>query len=114
MVAAQVRLGVVGERLRAVAALEQERLTAGDRGQPVLQPVDLGGHGDRRHALQHGADLRRPRPASGQSGCCAAGRASAVVEALPQGGGQGRQAGQASTGASTDQFTAGQGRPCRR
>ncbi len=45
------------ERLRAVPALEQERLAAGDVGEPGAEPVDLRGHGDRRHALQHGAHL---------------------------------------------------------
>jgi hypothetical protein len=50
-----VRLGVVDEGLGAVAALQQERLSPGDRGELVTQLVDLGGHRDRRHALQHGA-----------------------------------------------------------
>jgi hypothetical protein len=44
--------GRARERLRAVAALEQERLTARDRGQPVLQLVALGGEHQRRQALK--------------------------------------------------------------
>ena len=47
-----VGLGVVDERLRAVAALQQERLTAGDVGQQALEPLDLRGHRHRRNALQ--------------------------------------------------------------
>ena len=50
-------LGVVGEGLRAVAALQQERLAPRDGGQLGLQPVDLGGHGDRRDVLEHRADV---------------------------------------------------------
>ena len=55
-----MRFGVVDERLRAVAALQQERLTAGDLGQHVLQPHDLRRHRHRGHALQdrsHRLDL---------------------------------------------------------
>ena len=55
---AQVRLVVVDEGLRAVAALEQERVPAGDLPEPHLQPVHLGRDRDRRHALQ-----QRPHPA---------------------------------------------------
>ena len=49
-----VRFGVVDEGLRAVAALQQERLTARDVGQQPLEPLDLRRHGHRRHALQNG------------------------------------------------------------
>ena len=38
-----MRLGVVDERLGAVAALQQERLAARDLAEPLLEPVDLGG-----------------------------------------------------------------------
>ena len=52
-VGADVRFGVVDERLGAVAALQQEGLAARDVGQQPLEPLDLRGHRDRRHALQH-------------------------------------------------------------
>jgi hypothetical protein len=39
---AQVLLGVVDEGLGAVAALQEERLAAGDLAEPALEPVDLG------------------------------------------------------------------------
>ena len=52
-IGSDVRLGVVDERLGAVAALQQERLPAGHRGQLVGQFLDLRGDGDRRHALEH-------------------------------------------------------------
>jgi hypothetical protein len=52
-VGADVRLGVVGERLGAVSALQQERLAAGHRGELAGQLLDLRGHRHRRHALQH-------------------------------------------------------------
>src|SRR5579862_5252674 len=42
-----------GEALRAVAALQQERLAGGDIGEPVLQPPRLAGEDQRREALQH-------------------------------------------------------------
>jgi hypothetical protein len=48
-----VRLGVVDERLRAVAALQQECLTTRDVGQLFLETLDLRRHRHRRHALQH-------------------------------------------------------------
>ena len=57
-IAPDVGFGVVGERLRAVAALQQKRLTLGDLRQLLLQPDDLGGHGHRRHALQDRAHRR--------------------------------------------------------
>ena len=53
-VGADVRFGVVDERLGAVAALQQEGLAARDVGQLALELLDLRGHRDRRHALQHG------------------------------------------------------------
>ena len=40
------------EGLRAVAALQQERLAARDRGQPLAQLVDLGRDDERRHARE--------------------------------------------------------------
>ena len=51
-----IRLAV-GERLGAVAALQQERLAALRRGQPLAQRLDLPGHHDRRQAreLRHDA-----------------------------------------------------------
>ena len=52
-IAPDVRLGVVDEGLRAVAALQQERLTPGDLGQHVLQPHDFRRHRHRRHTLQN-------------------------------------------------------------
>ena len=90
MLRPDVRLGVVDERLGAVAALQQERLAAGDLGQLAVQPVDLGRHRHRRHALQHRAHRARPgrRPSSG---CCAAGLASAASSRVPQVVGQRRQ-----------------------
>ena len=102
-VAADVRFGVVGERLGAVAALQQERLAAGDLGQLGLQPVDLGRHGDRRHALQHrahrlglvGVPARLLRGRLGQRGV-QPGRRSA---------GSGGSDGSCSIGTSTVQFT---------
>ena len=64
-VAPDVRFGVVDVGLGAVAALQQERLAAGNGGQLVGQLVDLAGHGHRRDGLQHRADrehLLRVRP----------------------------------------------------
>ncbi len=63
-VAADVRLGVVDERLGAVAALQQERLALRDIGQLAGQLLDFGRDRDRRHAFQHRAHrlrlVRRP------------------------------------------------------
>jgi hypothetical protein len=92
-VAAQVGLGVVGEGLRAVTALQQERLAARDRRELVLQPVHLGGHGDRRDVLEHLADVGhrlgvRPR------GLLQRGTRQRHVEALTQGRGQRGQPGE--------------------
>ncbi|CAM5289178.1 hypothetical protein SRIMM317S_06496 [Streptomyces rimosus subsp. rimosus] len=42
------------ERLRAVAALEEERLTPGDRSQALAQLVALAGEDERRIGLQLG------------------------------------------------------------
>ncbi len=58
-VAADVGFGVVGERLRAVAALQQKRLAPGHLRELFLQPDDLGGHGHRWHAFEHLAHRRR-------------------------------------------------------
>ncbi|MCO5546650.1 hypothetical protein L7F22_000084 [Adiantum nelumboides] len=62
---ADVRLGVVDERLGAVAALQQERLPVRDVGEPRLQPVDLRRQHHRRDGLEdlpHVAHLRRVGP----------------------------------------------------
>ena len=103
-VAADVRLGVVDVGLGAVAALQQERLAAGDGGQLVGQLVDLAGHGHRRHGLQHRAD-RQHLLGSGHSGCCAAGRASASSSRSRRSGGSGGRLGRMSAGMSIVQFT---------
>jgi hypothetical protein len=58
---ADVRLGVVDERLGAVAALKQEGTTLGDGGQALVEAVDLRRQRHRRHALQHGAHVRHRR-----------------------------------------------------
>ena len=103
-VAPDVRFGVVDERLRAVAALQQERLAAGDLGQQALEPLDLRRHRDRRHALQHrahrlglvGGPARLLRGRLGQRG----------VQPLRAGpSGSGGSAGSWSIGTSTVQFT---------
>jgi hypothetical protein len=52
-----VALGVVGERLGAVAALEQERAALAHLGEPVPQLVDLVGRDDRRNVVEDLADL---------------------------------------------------------
>ena len=62
------------ERLGAVAALQQEGLTARDGREPLAQLVDLGGHDQRRQPGQRGA-TSRSSASSGQFGCCAAGSA---------------------------------------
>ena len=49
---------MLGEALGAVAALQQESLTARDIGQVGLEPLDLRRDGDRRHAFEHGAHRR--------------------------------------------------------
>ena len=88
-VAADVRLGVVMTRLRAVPALQQERLPARDLGQLLPQPVHLGGHGHRRHALQHladGGDLLL-----GPLGLLGGGQLQRLVQAGAHLGGQRRQ-----------------------
>jgi hypothetical protein len=54
--ALQVRLGVEVEGLRAVAALQQERLAPRHVGQPHAEVVDLAGRDDRRHRRQRGED----------------------------------------------------------
>ena len=61
----QVRLRVVDEGLGAITTLQQERLPAGDVAEPRLQPVHLGRHGDRGHALEqrsHARDVVEIRP----------------------------------------------------
>jgi hypothetical protein len=90
---ADVRLGVVDERLRAVAALQQERPALGDVGQPCLQPVDLGRQGDRRNALQHGAHVRDVHGV-GPVGLLGRRTGEGVVEAGAHVTGQGWQLGQ--------------------
>ena len=55
---AQVRLGVVDEGLRAIPALQQERLAPCDHPEPVLEPVDFCRYRDRRDALQYPTDTR--------------------------------------------------------
>ena len=52
----QVALGVVGERLGAVAALQQERAALADLGEPDPQLVDLVGRDDRRDVVENLAD----------------------------------------------------------
>ena len=52
-IGADVRLGVVGERFGAVAALQHERLAAGHRGELAGEPFDLRRDRDRRDAFQH-------------------------------------------------------------
>ncbi len=47
-----MRFGVVNERLGAVAALQQERLTPGYLGQHFLKPHDLRRHRHRGNTLQ--------------------------------------------------------------
>ena len=90
-VAPDVRLGVVDVGLGAVAALQQERLAAGHRGQLVGQLVDLAGHRHRRHRLQHRPDgqhllgVRPLRLLRGRAG-------ERVVQPRPQLGRQRRQA----------------------
>ena len=46
----------VGERLRAVPALQQEGLAALRRRQPLAQRIDLPGHDDRGQARELGDD----------------------------------------------------------
>ena len=59
--ARDVGLRAGGEGLRAVAALQQERLAPRHLGQPLTQLVDLGGHHQRRHPGQGQRDLaQRP------------------------------------------------------
>ena len=59
-----------GERLRAVAALEQERLAVRDVAELGLEVVALAGEDQRRHACAGARRRRRRRPASGYDGCC--------------------------------------------
>ena len=67
--AGDVGLRAGRERLGAVAALQQERLAAGHRGQPLAQLVDLGRDDQRRQRGQGQRHLaqrarRRARPAA--------------------------------------------------
>ena len=88
-----MRLGVVDERLGAVAALQQERLTPCNGAEALLQPVDLRRERDRRHALEHRADVGDVLGVGplgllrGRAGQC-------VVEPGPQIGGKRGQLGQ--------------------
>ena len=73
--------GGAGERLGAVAALQHERLAAGDRGQPVPQLIALAGEDQRRQPGQLGGDggqrARRPAsPAAARRAVAPAGRAA--------------------------------------
>ena len=86
-------LGVVDEGLRAVAALEQERLAVRDRREPRLQAVDLGGQGDGRDALQHGADVGHVR-SLGPLGLLGGRTGQRVVQTRAQFGGERRQLGE--------------------
>ena len=84
-----VRLGVVDERLGAVAALQQERLAARDVGQLRLEPLDLRRHGQRRHALQNRP--HRLRLVGGPARLLGGGLGQGGVEPLAQVVGQRRQ-----------------------
>ena len=63
--------GHAGERLGAVAALEQERLTAGDGGELRLEVVALAGEDQRRQRCAAAPRRRRRRRRSGYVGCWA-------------------------------------------
>jgi hypothetical protein len=52
-----VVLGVVDERLGAVAALHEERATLADVGEERAQVLDLVGGHDRRDAGEHASDV---------------------------------------------------------
>ncbi len=64
-IAPDMRLGVIGKRLRAIPTLQQKRLTTSDLRQLLLQPDDLRRHRHRRHTLEHLTHRRRliDRPA---------------------------------------------------
>ena len=84
-----VRLGVVDEGFGAVAALQQEGLTARDVGELSLQALDLRGYGHRRNALQDGShDLGRLGVPAGLLG---RGPGKGRVQPVPQVVGQWRQ-----------------------
>jgi hypothetical protein len=98
-----VRFSVVDERLCAVAALQQERLTAGDVGQQALSRSISAG------TVTGGTLSRTVRIAladsASQPGCCAAGLARAASSRCLNSSGSGGSGGSWSMGTSTVQFT---------
>ena len=99
-----VRLGVVDERLGAVAALQQERLAAGDVGQQALEPSRSPTGTVTGGTLSRTVRIALAGSAS-QLGCCAAGLASAASSRCRRSSGSGGSGGSWSMGTSTVQFT---------
>ena len=92
-VSLDVRLGVVRKCLGAVTALEQECFTTRDLRETLLQRLDLAGHRDGRHALEHSP--HGGRLVSGPRGLLSSGLRECLVELLTQSGRQRREFGQA-------------------